>query len=344
MTVARITAMTATIPKEKVAVMDLGFDSYLTERTIKLTGVKSVRYAPDNMTALDYCLDAAKRILDAGYASKDDIDGIIFVTPHSDYVYPGNCSIIQSRLGLPKRCIAMDINHLCSGMVYGVFVADLLVRTNQCKNVLVCCGDTASHHIHKDDRTLRMTIGDGGVAALVSSGSSSPIAYAFQHDGDGLEYLYTPAGGERMPRQNGVTNQETTDAAGNVRTLEDEYMDGMQVMKYALGVVPPLVNDVLTAQNWEKDSVDIYSFHQVSTYMIKTLAGHMRLPKENVLYDVDGNGNIGGGSVALAICHAAMEQQIKADKVVMVGFGAGLSTAAMAVDMSETDFLPVNEI
>lgn len=344
MTVARIVALAAAIPKEQINILDLGFDEYTIKRTMRLTGVQAVRYAPADKTALDYALAAAQQILDRGYVDRDAIDGVIFVTPHPDYDYPGNCSIIQSRLRLTKRCIALDINHSCTGLIYGLYMANLLVRTAQCKNVLVCCGDTASHHLNPQDRALRMVVGDGGVAALVSAGGTLPAAYAFQHDGDGLEYLYTPAGGERMPARAGITDIPETDVEGNVRTLEDEYMDGMQVMKYVVTEVPPLIDEVLAAQGWAKETVDVYSFHQANAYMVKTLARNMHLPKGHVLYDIDGNGNIGGGSIALALCHAAMQGEVKRDRTIMAGFGAGLSIAAMAADLSATELLPVNEI
>lgn len=345
MNFAKIVAMAAAIPKEQISVLDLGFDEDTVRRTMKLTGVEKVRYAPANMTALDYCLGAAKKLLAQGYVSVDDIDGIIFVTPHPDYVYPGNSSVIQSKLGLSKRCVVFDINHACTGMIYGFYLSDLLIRTGQCKNVLVCCGDTASHHLHSGDRALRMVVGDGGVAAVVSGGGNVQPQYAFCHDGDGLEWLYTPAGGERMPSCSGKTDIESRDAEDNVRTLEDEYIDGMEVMRYVMNEIPVLIDEVLKKSGWLKDDVDVYALHQAHTFTVKTLQRNMKLPKEKVLYDINGNGNIGGGSVALALCHAEMNKALhNKSKVVLAGFGAGMSGAAMSADLSSTKLLDVYEI
>lgn len=345
MNFAKIVAIAAAIPKEQISVLDLGFDEDTVRRTMKLTGVEKVRYAPVNRTALDYCLEAAKKLLAQGYVSVDDIDGIIFVTPHPDYVYPGNGSIIQSELGLSKKCIVFDINHSCTGMIYGLYLADLLIMTGQCKNVLVCCGDTASHHLHSGDRALRMVVGDGGVSALVSGGGIVQSQYAFSHDGDGLKWLYTPAGGERIPICPGKTDQEIRDAEDNVRTLENEYMDGMEVMRYVMNEVPALIDEVMEKSGWCKEDIDVYALHQANAFIVKTLQRNMKLPKEKVLYDIDGNGNIGGGSVALALCHAEMNKALhNKSKVVLAGFGAGMSGAAMSADLSSTKLLDVYEI
>lgn len=345
MNFAKIVAIAAAIPKEQISVLDLGFDEDTVRRTMKLTGVEKVRYAPVNRTALDYCLEAAKKLLAQGYVSVDDIDGIIFVTPHPDYVYPGNGSIIQSELGLSKKCIVFDINHSCTGMIYGLYLADLLIMTGQCKNVLVCCGDTASHHLHSDDRALRMVVGDGGVSALVSGGGFVQSQYAFSHDGDGLKWLYTPAGGERIPICPGKTDQEIRDAEDNVRTLENEYMDGMEVMRYVMNEVPALIDEVMEKSGWCKEDIDVYALHQANAFIVKTLQRNMKLPKEKVLYDIDGNGNIGGGSVALALCHAEMNKKLKKrSRVVLAGFGAGMSGAAMSADLSSTELFDVCEI
>ena len=336
MPIARIAALSAAIPKEQVDIMDLGFDADTMRRTMKLTGVHAVRYAPMERTASDYCLRAAQEIFDKTEAEPADVDGIIFATPHPDYSYPGNSSVIQSALGIPKRCITVDMPHACTGMIYGFYLADLFIRAGDCKNVLVCCGDTSSHHLNPKDRAMRMVIGDGGAAALVTGGGSVPSQYAFHHDGDGLKYLYTPASGERMPRERGVTDIPQTDAEENVRTLEDEYMDGMEVMRFVMNEVPPRINEVLDKSGWTHSDVDVYALHQANDFILKSLARAMKLDKHKVLFDIDGTGNIGGASLVLALCHAAEAEHEPWERAVLAGFGSGLSAAAMTTSLAET--------
>ena len=343
MPIARIAALSAAIPKERVDIMDLGFDADTAKRTMRLTGVHAVRYAPKERTASDYCLRAAQEIFAQAEMRPTDVDGIIFTTPHPDYTYPGNSSVIQSGLGIPKKCIVMDMPHACTGMIYGFYLADLLVRTGECKNVLVCCGDTSSHHLNPKDRAMRMVIGDGGAAALVSAGGSLVSQYAFHHNGDGLKCLYTPASGERMPRERGVTDVETVDAEENVRTLEDEYMDGMEVMRFVMNEVPPCIGEVIEKSGWTHADVDVYAMHQANDFILKSLARAMKLDKHKVLFDVAETGNIGGASLVLALCHAEQTAHVPWRRALLAGFGSGLSAAAMTTSLTGTTILPVIE-
>jgi len=333
--------MAVSVPKEQVDLLDLGFDAHTMKRTMKLTGIHKVRYAPKNKTALDYCTDAARHVIDGTGTDKDDIDGIIFVTPHPDYVYPANVGLVQRALGLQKKCIAMDINHSCTGLIYGIFEADLLVQSGHCHNVLVCCGDTASHHLNKRDRSLRTGTGDGGAAILVTAGGHLS-KYSFLHDGDGFEYLYTPAGGERMPLSPGVTDQETMDEEENWRSPQDEYMNGLEVMRFAMNEIPPLADEVLEQESWTVGDVDIFAFHQVNNLMVKNLGRAIKAPKEKILLHVDGFGNIGGGSIAVALCGSAQGNSNQWGKSLLCEFGTGMSAAVMTADFSKTWFSDVN--
>ena len=77
----KIAGMAVTVPKERVDLLDLGFDAYTMQRTMKLTGVHSVRYAADGMTSSDYCLDAGQALLAELSVPGESVDGIVFLTP-----------------------------------------------------------------------------------------------------------------------------------------------------------------------------------------------------------------------------------------------------------------------
>ncbi len=342
--IPHIIGVAASIPKEDFDLLELGYDGDTLRRTMKLTGIHKVRTAPPEKSAVDYCIDAAKRLIEEMNFDKNKIDGIIFATPHPDYVYPGNCGIVQSRLGIHKKCIAMDINHSCTGLIYGIFVADMMIRTRQAENVLVCCGDTATKHTNPKDRALRMVLGDGGGAAIVSGGETDDMVFSFCHDGDGLKYLYVPAGGERIPLEPGVTDVESSDEDGNIRTLEDEYMDGLEVMRFVMNEMPYLIDEVLKKKGWEKDEVDMYAFHQANAFIVNSLARKMKLKRDKVLLSVDGVGNIGGSSIALAMCKESHGKSQEWRKAVFCTFGTGMSGAAMTADLSHTHFCQVSEI
>lgn len=340
--IAQVVGVAASVPDKQFDLMDLDIDDYTLTRTMKLTGIHKVRQAPPEMSAADYCIDAAKKLLSELSVQPEDVDGIVMLTPHPNYIYPGDSGLIQSALGIPTDCIALDINHSCTGVIYGIFVASLLVESGQCRKVLVCCGDTAAKHMNPKDRALKMVAGDGGSALLVSSGGSLPMKYSFVHDGSGLKFLYTPAGGERMPIKPGVTDVESTDAEGNVRTLEEEFMDGLEVMRFVMNEMPPRVDIVLEKQGWTKEDVDAFVFHQANEFMVRSLVRAMKLDKKKAMVEVDGYGNIGGGSVLLAMC-LEREHSKEWKRTVICSFGTGMSGAALAGDFSKTHFCEVSE-
>lgn len=339
--VAQVVGVAASVPDKQFDLMELDIDDYTLKRTMKLTGIHKIRQASPEMSAADYCIDAAKMLFRELSVDPKTIDGIVMLTPHPNYIYPGDSGLIQSALEIPTKCIAMDINHSCTGVIYGIFTASLLVESGQCNNVLVCCGDTASKHINSKDRALKMVVGDGGTALLVTDGGKLPMKYSFIHDGNGLKYLYTPAGGEKMPIQPGVTDVESTDAEGNVRTLEDEFMDGLEVMRFVVNEMPLQVDEVLEKQGWAKEEVDAYVFHQANEFMVKSLVRAMQLNKSKAMVNVDGYGNIGGGSVLLAMC-LEHEHSKNWQKTVLCSFGTGMSGAVLAADFSNTHFCKVS--
>lgn len=108
--------------------------------------------------------------------------------------------------------------------------------------------------------------------------------------------------------------------------------------------IPPLVDEVLQKSGWTKDQLNVISMHQANDYIVRTLARHLRVPKEKVLVDIDGNGNIGGASAAMALCHANENSHEVWNKALLVAFGAGMSGATMTADLSDTMILPVVEI
>lgn len=342
----RVAGVAITLPKEKKKVLDLGFDEESTRRIMKQTGIEELALAPIDKTTSDYCIEAANRLITELKIDKSTIDGVVIATPHPDYVHPGTCGVIQDKLNLRKDIVAVDINHACTGYVYGLFTAFLWIESGYCKNVLVCCGDTAAKHIHRKDRALSMVAGDGGSATIVTAdGNDDASAFSFLYDGTKLKYLYTPAGGERMPVCEGKTNVDIEDDNGNIRTLEDQYMDGMEMMRFVRDETKIVIRDLLERKKWSVEDIGVAGFHQANELMVKTVARMFKIPIDKVPISIKYTGNIGGASIPLAICNNLFEgHKYDLKHSLLCGFGAGMSCAAMTVDLSKTYFAKVNEI
>lgn len=343
-----VAGMTVALPKERVHLRDLPFGEAFLERTIKLTGIEDVCYAPSDKTVTDYAVEGAKQLFQMLEFDPSKIDGILFVSGYPDYIQPCTAGIIQARLNLTTKCVAMDINHVCSGFVYGLMEAFMLIQNGLCHNVLLCMGDlAASRAIHPKDRSGRMVAGDSGAAVLISASDMPRFSteFSFYHDGTRAEKLGIFVGANRRPRKAGVTDVEKEDENGNVRTDESFYMDGMEVMRFAMTEVRPSVQEVLDRCGWTKEDVDVFGFHQANEFIVKNLVRNLKLPAEKTPIFVRHTGNLGPDSIPMALIqHSLTHDTTQWKRCVLCGFGAGLSCASVGIDFSETQVFSSIEV
>lgn len=341
-----ILGVSAVIPKRKLSLKNLDFEKNLVDRIIKLTGIEEVRLADDDKTTADYCIDAAQNLFTEMNIDKDEIDGLVFVTTTSDYIMPPTSMFIQDKLGLKKNCIAFDINYGCSGYVYGLFQAFMMIETGYCEKVLVCVGDTTGgRYVNPKDKSLRMVIGDAAAATLVGKSTKNKLStFSFCTEGRSAKYLMIPAGGHRQPKIPGVTDKEYCDVDGNIRTQENMYMNGLEVMRFAMSEVKDVIQDVLETMRWEKEEVDMFALHQANVFMVKSLIRQMKLNLDKVPICVSKTGNTGQASIPLMLCNLYSGHRVqKMEKSILCGFGVGLTCAAGAINLEGTYFCPVKE-
>ncbi len=342
-----ICGLAAMLPKKRLAMEELlhSYGEKMVRRIKKATGIEELRIAPSEMTASDYCVEATKHLFESGGFQFADVDGIVFVSQSPDYLMPHTSAILQHRLGIPTSSIAMDLNFGCAGYVYGLFQAMMLIETGFCNNVLFCSGDTMSRHVHPRDKALRMVIGDGGTATLLSRDeTASPSAFSFFTDGGGATSLMIPAGGARNPCQSGVTDIAQEDEDGNTRSAENLYMDGTAIMNFALSIAPQMMDAVLNQMVWEKEEVDLFALHQANAFMVRYIAKKMKLPPDKVPVDVANTGNTSSASIPLMLCNLYAGENEALKKVIACGFGTGLSCAAGALDFSRALICPTGEM
>ncbi len=342
-----VCGLAAMLPKEHIKMEDLSpfYGEKKVKRIMKATGIEELRVAPPGKTASDYCAEAAARLFEVGGFHFADVDGLVFVSQSPDYLVPHTSAILQHRLRLPTSSIAMDLNYGCAGYVYGLFQAALLIETGFCKRVLLCVGDTMSRHVHPKDKALRMLLGDGGTATLLSwTENTTQSTFSFFTDGSGAGALMIPAGGARMPCRRGETDVLQEDGDGNVRMAENLFMDGTAIMNFELNNVPQKIDEVLEQAGWRQDEINLFALHQANAFMIKHIAKKMKLPSEKVPVDVTHTGNTSSASIPLMLCdlYAGKNEVLK--KVITCGFGTGLSCAVGALDFSHALICPTSEM
>lgn len=308
---------------------------------IKITGVKRVRIADEDMTSSDMCYYAAEALIESEKIDKSTIDGLVFVSQTTDYILPATSISLQNRLGLSNDTVCIDIHYGCSGYIYGLFQASLWISSGACKNVLLLSGDTTSKMINSNDKSLRMVFGDCGTATIVCGGDGI-IGFNIQSDGSGANRLIVPAGGFRAPISD-ETSVIEWDEDHNGRTKNDLYMDGMAIFNFAISKVHKNINSTIELMNWDKDAVGFYALHQANEFMVNYIRKKLKAKEEFAPVNVANYGNTGPATIPLLLSDTC-PGDYDLSKTIMSGFGVGLSWGSAATDLSRTKFYkPINK-
>jgi 3-oxoacyl-[acyl-carrier-protein] synthase-3 len=306
------------------------------DKIIGVTGIEKVRYS-DKEIASDLCFSAAERLFEELNIDRDQIDGILFVSQTRDYIIPSTAPLLQYRLGLKQDTVAMDIPYGCTGYIYGLYVASLMISTGSCKKVLLLAGDVNSKTINPLDRSLAMVFGDAGSATILSSNTDHSLYFNIMTDGSGYNKLIIPAGGFRQPSSD-QTSLVTTRESGNARSDNDLFMDGMSVFNFAITKVPKILNETLA--DCAIDKSDLFAFHQANEIILKYIIKATKIPPSVAPFHAKNYGNTGPASIPLLFSSNFFdEKSIPLKKVVACGFGVGLSWGTSVLDLSSTKIL-----
>lgn len=305
------------------------------ERLGKRAGVFTRHIAAKNETALDFAFRACEQLESEGSLHKEEIDALIFCTQSPDYIMPPNSSILHAKLGLSANVMAFDITLACSGYVYGLQLADSLIRAGSARRVLLATSDTYSHYIHPGDRATRCLFGDGGAVSIISAAQGEGGIRAIRCGTAGRHYekFIIPAGGMRQERS-AETCRIVTDRSGNTRTAEHIRMDGLGVLSFFNSTVPCAVKEILAANQLQKSDIDLFVFHQASQIVLDTLCAALEIPQEKMVFDLAEVGNLVSASIPVALKRAFERGQARhGQSALLCGFGVGLSWGTALVDL-----------
>jgi 3-oxoacyl-[acyl-carrier-protein] synthase III len=304
------------------------FKDWDVEKIYNKTGIAKRHIASQDECASDLGIAAAEKLFAKGPFNPNSIDVLLFCTETPDYFLPASACIIQDRLGLRKDCGALDFNLGCSGFIYGLALAKGLVEIGLADQVLLITADTYSKLIHPMDRSVRTLFGDGAAATLISPVMADEEfigPFVFGTDGGGAGRLIVPAGGFRL-RSSHETAIARDDGTGNIRSLENIYMDGPEIFNFSLREVPKTVTELLQKANITKEDVDFFIFHQANKFMIEQLRRKLKIPVEKFCINMESYGNTVSATIPMAMEIAGKTGQIKpGDTIMLVGFGVGYS-------------------
>jgi 3-oxoacyl-[acyl-carrier-protein] synthase-3 len=254
------------------------------------------------------------------------VDLIICATSSPEHIFPATACLIQDLIGADKAG-AFDLSAACTGFVFAVNMAAQSIRSGAIKTALVIGTETLSRHINWKDRNTCILFGDGA-GAFVLQASDKPggiLSAVMRSDGSGGDLLSIPAGGSRHP-------------ATEMTILEGKHyihMEGKDVFRFATRVMASSTKEVLEAAGLTLDQINWIVPHQANIRIIEAAARGLKLPMERFIVNLERYGNTSTASIPIALVEAVEKGQIKTgDKIVMVGFGGGLTWGALAAEWS----------
>jgi 3-oxoacyl-[acyl-carrier-protein] synthase-3 len=331
---ARIAAIATHLPDGVLSNEELAalYPSWPAEKILEKTGIRERRIAAPEETAGDLAFHAAEALFASGKARREEVDFLILCTQAPDFILPTTACVLQDRLALRRDIGAFDMNLGCSGFVYGLSVVAGLIAAGAASNILLLTADTYSKYIHQGDKSVRTLFGDGAAATLVSRSEDASIGpFVFGTDGGGAQDLIVAAGGFRTPRC-AETALEQEDKVGNVRSRDNLFMNGANVMNFSLREVPRTFARLLELTGTTSQDVDRVVLHQANKFMLDALQRKLALPPEKVPRRYEDVGNTVSSTIPFVL--ADLQQNglmAPGTHIMLIGFGVGLSWAGASL-------------
>jgi len=320
---SQITAIAAYAPEKRIdnAYFEKIIDTN-DEWIVSRTGIRERRFAAEGESTSMICVKATKKLLDENPAvDLEGVDFIIVATTTADQVMPSMASQVQNTLQIPNAgCI--DIMAACAGFLYGLILAKGMVAAGTHKKILVYGAECLSRFTDMTDRTSCILFGDGAGVALVEPSEKPKILQTITGtDGSYGKDLY-------LSQTATVVNGEEIKRDGKI------HQNGKVVFKWAVKTIAQNAGVLLRKNNMELHDLDWIILHSANLRIIEAVANEIGYPMEKMLTSIAQFGNTSSASIPLAWDLARQAGKIKkGDKMLLLGFGGGLTYAGAIVEV-----------
>ena len=299
------------------------------------TGI-SVRHVATGEPTWYMGAEAAKSAIDAARIDPAEIALIIDTTITQDYCTPSMSCIIQRETGAVNAA-CFDLNAACSGFVYAMDMAHRFLKTEpDSKYALVIANEQLSRITNYEDRSSCILFGDGAAAAVVEYKEDTLYSSHLGADGTGAKYLFAKSA---LPDSPFVDEEKLSyewhdfSSAPEGNYSHGMKQDGKEVYRFATHAMPKAAKAAADKIGFELGSLDKIVPHQANIRIIETAMKNLKLPMEKVVVNIKQHGNTSSASIPIALDEAVRSGEIKrGDKICLVGFGAGLTYAAIIME------------
>lgn len=317
------------------------FGSKAVDLTVRNSGIRSLRVAAEDQTSLDMCFEAAQLLFCQSGIPRSEIDAVVMISQSFDYVGPASSIILQHRLGLSKEVVCFDIMYGCSGYIYGMYQASLLIQSGACRNVLLLNGETNTRLMDDSIKDQYMVFGDAASATVLSRGDSA-ISFHIASDGGRHGCVLNLVNGFRSPiliKQGLMPRSPNGDYAKATN-------DGMAVFDFIIHEGAETVKKITDYVGWTLGEVDFFALHQATEVTLGFLTRRLGISNKKAPFVSQHYGNTSSVTIPLVLTTCATMDDYRPSawrKVVIGAFGLGLSWGSAACDLSETRFYgPLN--
>ncbi len=294
------------------------------EWIVTRTGIRERRIAAAHETTASMAAVAGRRAVAVAGLEPDDIDLILVATLTPDYYMPSTAALVKEAIG-NTRAAAMDVAAACSGFVYGFATARAYVQAGIARHVLVIGAELLTRFLDYSDRGTCILFGDGAGAIVVSASEEpvGPSGVELTTEPQGAYMIWLPAGGSKSP------------ASAATVTRGEHYirMEGKETYRFATKTLASTALAAIRKAGLDPSEIDLFIPHQANIRIIEAVAKGLDLPMSKMFVNVDRYGNTSAASIPLALAEAVDSGRVAlGDKVVIVAFGAGFTSGAVAFE------------
>ena len=329
MTQVCISGVGAYAPSDRRTNQDLAVQLGVTEdHIVKLTGIRERRVAGPEEATSDMALHAAQAALQHAGVDPGDVDGLLVATATADHVTPSVANLLQHRLGL-RPVPAYDINAGCTGSLYALITGAGLIQAGVFRTVLVVGAELVTRIVDTQDTDTALVFGDAAGAVVLQPDAGQDkgmrlLSHTWASDGSKADVIQVPAGGSRAP-----ASHDTVEKRQHFIR-----MNGGSVYRFAVRTLPKLVTDVLQQAGRSLDDLKLLIPHQANWRIIEAATRKLALARDRVMVNIEAYGNTSSASVLLALHEVCRDHRLQpGDTCVLASFGAGLTWAAVALEM-----------
>lgn len=313
---ARVIGTGSALPQKTVSNLELEKLMETTDEWIKSrTGIEARHIAVEETTT-SMAVEAARSAIENAGIKPEEIDLIIVGTVSGDMCFPSTACQIQSAVQA-SNAVAFDINAACAGFLFGLTIADAYMKSGMAQTALIVGAETLSKMMDWNDRSTCVLFGDGAGAVVVRKEEEGIMSIVQGSDG---------ARGGALACENRLVNNPFVK---NSKNLDYTSMDGQAVYKFAVKTVPQAITQALDKSGVEAGQIKYFLLHQANLRIIESVARKINQPIEKFPTNLQKCGNISAGSVPVLLDFVNQQGKLdRGDKIVLAGFGAGLTWGA----------------